>query len=253
MISGGLRIKGITKKSKEDMPLITIITVVRNGEKTLERTILSVINQSYSNIEYIIIDGASNDSTIDIIKKYEEQIDYWISEIDKGIYNAMNKGIDLATGDWINFMNNGDKYFNKDTITNVFKEYDGCDIIFGDYMRSDGIRGKSPKKVNMLFFLMERTICHQAIFERKILIQKYHFDIQYQIVADRKQLMNCYMDHAKIKYIPCIVCVYDIYGCSSDKIKFKKESFNLLYEYYGLPGIWFAIIKRFLGKIIKRK
>jgi glycosyltransferase involved in cell wall biosynthesis len=103
MQSGGLRANGITKRSQENMPLIAVITVVRNGEKTLEQTILSAINQTYTNVEYIVVDGASTDGTLDIIRKYDDRIGYWVSEPDEGIYDAMNKGIDLATGEWINF------------------------------------------------------------------------------------------------------------------------------------------------------
>jgi len=105
------------------MPLITVVTVVRNGEKTLEETILNVTNQTYKNIEYIIVDGASTDGTLDIIKKYEDRIDYWISEPDKGIYDAMNKGIDLATGEWINFMNAGDVFCDYEVIKKIIYDY----------------------------------------------------------------------------------------------------------------------------------
>src|SRR5476649_2919376 len=87
--------------------LLTVITIVLNGVNILERTILSVINQSYVSIEYIIIDGGSTDGSLDIIKKYESNIDHWISEPDKGLYDAMNKGIKMAKGEWINFMNAG--------------------------------------------------------------------------------------------------------------------------------------------------
>lgn len=93
---------------KNDYPLISIVTVVYNGEAFLEKTIQSVLSQIYKNIEYIVIDGGSTDGTVDIIKKYEEDIDYWVSEKDGGIYDAMNKGAQLATGDFINFMNAGD-------------------------------------------------------------------------------------------------------------------------------------------------
>ena len=87
---------------------ISIVTVSFNAVKTIEQTILSVINQTYENIEYIIIDGGSTDGTIDIIKKYEDQISYWVSEKDKGIYDAMNKGIDIATGDYVYFIQSAD-------------------------------------------------------------------------------------------------------------------------------------------------
>ncbi|MCI5136399.1 MAG: glycosyltransferase [Candidatus Electrothrix sp. AW2] len=112
---GGLRTQGYFKRSlpDKDKPLITVITVVFNGVQRLEETILSVIGQTYDNVEYIIIDGGSTDGTLDIIRKYEHAIDYWVSEKDRGIYDAMNKGIDLTTGEWMNFMNAGDSFFSK--------------------------------------------------------------------------------------------------------------------------------------------
>src|SRR5688572_4810851 len=92
----------------QSAPLLSIITVVYNGEQLLEKTILSILNQTYTNIEYLIIDGRSKDRTVDIIKKYENKISYWVSEPDKGIYDAMNKGMNAAKGDYIWFINAGD-------------------------------------------------------------------------------------------------------------------------------------------------
>ena len=117
---GGLRTKGYYKKSYDDKPLVSIVTVVFNGEKYLEQTIQSVINQTYDNVEYIIIDGGSTDGTVDIIKNYEDRIDYWISEKDKGIYDAMNKGINLASGEWINFMNAGDIFYDEKVLNTIY-------------------------------------------------------------------------------------------------------------------------------------
>ena len=110
---GGLRKLGHFKKSSKENPLITIITVVYNGEKFFEKTIQSIINQSYKNIEYIIVDGGSTDHSIEIIKKYENKIDYWVSENDEGIYDAMNKGIILSKGDYIGFVNSDDYLYNE--------------------------------------------------------------------------------------------------------------------------------------------
>ena len=107
---GGLRTKGYFKKSYPDKPLITIITVVFNGEKYLEETIKSVINQTYDNVEYIIIDGGSTDGTLDIIKKYEDKIDYWVSEKDNGMYDALNKGFSISQGDICAWLNADDFY-----------------------------------------------------------------------------------------------------------------------------------------------
>ena len=101
---------------KETDTLISIVTVSYNAVLTIEQTILSVINQTYPNVEYIIIDGGSTDGTVDIIKKYEDKIAYWVSEPDKGIYDAMNKGVVVATGEWINFMNAGDIFTDGDVI-----------------------------------------------------------------------------------------------------------------------------------------
>ncbi len=107
---GGLRTKGYFKYKNNQKTLLTVITVVINNDKHIEETILSVINQSYDNIEYIIIDGGSTDNTINIIKKYDHLIDYWVSETDNGIYDAMNKGCKLATGSGLCFLNSGDKF-----------------------------------------------------------------------------------------------------------------------------------------------
>ena len=107
---------------KETDTLISIVTVSYNAVLTIEQTILSVINQTYPNVEYIIIDGGSTDGTVDIIKKYEDKIAYWVSEPDKGIYDAMNKGVVVATGEWINFMNAGDIFTDGDVIDKLFHQ-----------------------------------------------------------------------------------------------------------------------------------
>ena len=102
------------------MPKISVVTVCYNAVETIEKTILSVINKTYQNIEYIIIDGASTDGTVDIINRYRDKIAYFVSEPDKGIYDAMNKGINAATGDWISFMNAGDTFYCNKTIHRLF-------------------------------------------------------------------------------------------------------------------------------------
>ena len=116
-------------------PKITIITICYNAEACIERTILSVINQTYPNIEYIIIDGNSTDNTLQIVEKYKDKITKIISEPDKGIYDAMNKGLRITTGDWVNFMNAGDSFYSNDVLGKVFcQDYSGISVIWGDAM-----------------------------------------------------------------------------------------------------------------------
>ena len=132
---GGLRTKGYFKKSYENKPLISIITVVYNGEKHLEETIQSVINQTYDNVEYIIIDGGSTDGTLEIIKKYEDKIDYWVSEKDRGMYNALNKGFSCANGEYLGWLNADDTLF-----PNAFKDIYAVFKIFPDIQWITGRR-----------------------------------------------------------------------------------------------------------------
>ena len=118
ILQGGIWTKGIYKEDTEKFSLITVITVVLNGEATIQHTIESIVQQSYPNLELIVIDGGSQDQTIEIIQSLDSKIDYWISEKDLGIYDAMNKGINLARGKWLNFMNSGDMFFSNHVVKN---------------------------------------------------------------------------------------------------------------------------------------
>ena len=131
-------------------PLLTIVTAVFNNEKFLEESILSLHNQKYANYEHIVIDGGSTDGTIDIIKKYEDKIDYWCSEKDKGIYDAFNKGMKLASGEYIGFLNSDDKYSDNafEILIRYIKENTDKDFIFGAVKKHWGILyGYKPYKI----------------------------------------------------------------------------------------------------------
>ena len=149
-MEGGLRTRNIFKKTEIDKPLISIITVVFNNEKYLEECILSLHSQKYKNYEHIIIDGGSSDNTINIIKKYEDKIDYWCSANDKGIYDAFNKGMQLAKGDYIGFLNSDDYYsYNAlELLNNYIKKYPKKDFIFGAVKKHWGVlHGYKPYKI----------------------------------------------------------------------------------------------------------
>lgn len=168
-------------------PLVSIVTVAYNAISTIEQTILSVINQTYPNIEYIIIDGGSTDGTVEIIKKYSDKITYWVSEPDKGIYNAMNKGIMKATGEWINFMNAGDTFYDDRVIENIdFNTIDKflVKVVYGDTVKKNN-SGQSYLKAKSLNELSRRIICcHQSIFISLLDKEDVLFNEDYIISSD---------------------------------------------------------------------
>lgn len=193
---------------------ITIITVTYNAEEYLEKTILSVVNQSYSNIEYIIIDGNSSDKTIDIIKKYDHKISYWVSEPDKGIYDAMNKGIKSATGEWIQFLNAGDTLAENTTVLNVSKYLDGTyDLVHGLLWRNQGERElKAPLPIDKAYDGI--FIWHPALFCKSSILKEHMFNPFYKIAGDYDFFLNCLSQNYKIKLINIPITDYMEFGVS---------------------------------------
>ena len=227
-------------------PLITIITVVYNGEQNLEETILSVINQTYDNIEFIIIDGASTDGTTDIIKKYEEKIDYWISEKDAGIFDAMNKGILKSQGDYINFMNSGDFFTNIDLINDIAKilNDEEIDFLYGHQNIADGNYSKIDIKNNIQFTYL--TICHQVIFAKKNCFENNMFDLKYRWMCDYKWLLECFLRKGvKAKYTNKEICFVEPIPnavTKNDRLKKLYERAAIGYQYFfGFKKILFYI------------
>jgi len=206
-----------------ELPLITIVTVVFNGEKYIEKTIKSIINQTYLNIEYIIIDGGSTDKTLSIISRYEMEIDYWISETDNGIYDAMNKAIKLATGKWIIFMNAGDIFFGVDTLNLVFgseAENTDYDIIYGNvHIRyPDFSRIEKPGNLNQLWSGMK--FCHQSVFVRTQLHKAKPFNSANRIAADLEFFYSAYKSGTRFNYVDIIIASVLTGGLSeSNRIK----------------------------------
>ncbi|QUX93718.1 glycosyltransferase [Marinomonas sp. A3A] len=214
---GGLRTQGYFKQSKEGKPLITVVTVVYNGESLLEETILSVINQTYDNVEYIIIDGGSSDGTLDIIRKYQHAIDYWVSEKDSGIYDAMNKGIDLATGDWINFMNSGDCFYSSTILSEIFSNLSSQDeiVIYGNRQviyPSGRARLVKAGLINNLW--KGSQFCHQASFTKVQYHKMNIFDINIKIVADFDFFYRAWKNDEKFKYVDIVLANIESGGIS---------------------------------------
>lgn len=186
---GGLRTRGYFKQHSTQEPLITIVTVVFNGAQFLEETILSVINQTYSNIEFIIIDGGSTDDTIDIIKKYEFAIDYWVSENDGGIYFAMNKGISLMMGQWAYFLNCQDTLIDTHTMTTLAKLLHKDDLIvhFNCEVRDNSGEEVFVRPYPKFPQCLEKWPCvqHQSVFCQSSVIRKNQgFRTDFKLLAD---------------------------------------------------------------------
>jgi len=198
---GGLRfLKTYPRKNvPEYPPSISAITVCLNSEKYLEETIKSVINQTYNNIEYIIIDGGSTDTTLEIIQKYKNEIDCWISENDKGIYDGMNKGVDLAKGEWIIFINVGDKFYKSNTIEKIFLGNDyNANFIYGDCEIVYNPKFSRIQQAGEIKNLWKGMIfSHQSLFTRNNVFKRYIFNINNKIGADFEFIYNCYINKYK--------------------------------------------------------
>ena len=211
---GGLRTKGYFKKAYDHKPLVSIITVIFNGEKYLEQTIQSVINQTYDNVEYIIIDGGSTDGSVGAIKKYEEQIDYWISEEDDGIYDAMNKGMSLASGEWINFMNAGDVFYDEQVLNRIYmnpKLFQEIDFIYSDTL----LDGKEILTCD----IENNLIIHQSLIYRRRIHQEVgtYLVNKNLLISDYLFFMLC--KHRNWYKSEVIISVYNTEGISNQNYK----------------------------------
>lgn len=218
----------------ENNPLISVVTVSYNAVLTIEQTILSVINQTYPYVEYIIIDGGSTDGTVDVIKKYADRIAYWVSEPDKGIYDAMNKGIKMATGKWINFMNSGDSFYNDDVIKGIqFEKIPSkVRVIYGDNMRLWKSGQKEYHYAYPIDMISRKIIgCHQSVFVSLLDKEDVYFDMKYKLCADYNQIYNFYRKYGKITFIykSLPVSVYEFEEGVSSVLKSKcmKEKMSI--------------------------
>ena len=235
-------INGIHKSSSAEYPLISVITVVFNGEKYIEQTILSVINQTYKNIEYIIIDGASTDGTCDIIKNYEDKIAYWISEPDKGIYYAMNKGI-MAVNDknsYILFLNADDYLYGNSSIERIVSKIKNEDFIYGKILSIGNSTSVLLGKELTLDQLSVSMIQHQSTFVKKRLFDDLGiFNSSYKIAADFDFAIRVMKSKFSKQFINEIVAVMRMGGAGSKnyQITFREKSQIISCHYKGFNKI----------------
>ncbi len=216
---------------------ISVVTVCYNAVDTIEETMLSVLNQTYTNVEYIIIDGGSTDGTVDIIKKYADRLAYWVSEPDRGIYDAMNKGIAAATGDYINFMNSGDKFVDNDTIKNAVNIFpNNIDIIFGDSIEKDNQNNIFFKKcsANPDDLKNGPTYRHGASFVRSSIHKSHLFDLlkecQFGFGLDYNNIWTLYQEGYKFQKIELPILIYEKEGISCNAAKSHKYIFRIIHQ-----------------------
>ncbi len=202
------------------MPKFSIITINLNNSAGLEKTIYSVRNQTYRDFEHIIVDGGSTDESLRIIDKYRDGFSYWVSETDTGIYNAMNKGIQKATGDYCFFLNSGDSLFQFDTLNHVSKSIVNQEIYYCDvmlvYNQNRKIRKTHPEN-NLLYYLSYEMICHQGILFRRDILHKMNlFSEKYKYCSDYEMLIKMILDPMiRFKKINEVLSDYDMQGFSN--------------------------------------
>ena len=254
------------KRKGEGKPLISIITVVYNGEKYLEETLLSVINQTYDNVEYIIIDGGSTDGTVDIIKKYEDKIDYWVSEKDKGISDAFNKGVKVANGDYINFQGDGDGFYSSDSLEKVFSGINPKEDIFIsakieriDEAGKEIFVSKQAKYFDKKSLLFRMSMPHQGLFTHKSYFEKYGlFDVNNTFCMDYEHLLRAYHEFPKVVTKDIIVARWRTDGIGNGRIlEIFKEYDNIKRENRVANGLvldfinYWTLLKYYVKKLIK--
>lgn len=212
----------------------SIITINYNNKEGLEKTIQSVLGQTFRDYQFIIIDGGSTDGSIDTIKQNADYIDYWVSETDGGRYPAMNKGIKQAKGDYLNFMNSGDTFHSPTVLEDIAKMNLTEDIITGGFFNQEkGIKHIiMPQEVTLLTML-KNTFNHQATFIKRQLFNKRLYDENYVIQSDAKfNYLSIIYDNCSVRIIDYIVANYDFNGISSNLTLVDKEWDQLLAELF---------------------
>lgn len=223
---------------------ISIITICYN-EPDIQKTCESIVNQTFQDFEWVVIDGGSNQQTLEILNNYRDRINVFISEKDSGIYNAMNKGIKLASGDYLNFLNAGDIYYDNDSLSKVAKQLDDVDIIFGDlkFLQDgkwrQGFVKKYPDKIEPGWFIDE-SLPHPSSFIKKELFDKHGlYNENYKIVSDwEKWIEFIEVNKCSYKHIPIVISSYNCKGIASNSDELhQRERAEVILKYYNIKNI----------------
>ncbi len=219
-------------------PFLSIITINYNDAVGLEKTIQSVISQTFQDFEYVVIDGNSIDDSVTVIQKYENKIHHWISENDTGIYNAMNKGIRFAKGDYFLFLNSGDLLNGATALKDFIAHPDfNGDIVYGDYKFENG--GKVyPDSLTPLFFVRSSLPHQSTFFKREVFDKMGLYDERYKIVSDRAFFIKCFLSNQFVfQYINYALTIFDLSGVSNEPLHKERqvlENEKMFEEYYSV-------------------
>lgn len=222
---------------------VTVVTVCRNVLESLKKTVDSVLVQKYDRLDYVIIDGASSDGTLQYLESISDSRVRFVSEPDKGIYDAMNKGIGLAQGEFVIFMNAGDTFFSDDVIGRFFPTYSDSDVVYGSVVKNGIVKpAENPHNGHRMYF------CHQCVFTRIECLKQFPFDISHRMSADFKQFKQLFKAGAKFTRTDIPVADFDTSGVSNvqrskglaDNISVIKETDSFFDRLKLLPRISFT-------------
>ena len=213
---------------------LSIITINYNNLEGLKKTADSILQQTWTDWEWIVIDGKSSDGSYDFIKQHENKIAYWCSEPDKGVYNAMNKGIRHAQGDYLIFMNSGDSFYDNEILNGVFSLNPQEDVLYGDWIqlfkdRNQEFKIYAPKEFS-LYFIINDNICHQAIFVKRSLLQQKGYDERYRLYADWAKWIELTLQGCSFRYVPFTICYYEMGGLSCQLTEYIEKEKRMLQE-----------------------
>ncbi len=233
----------------QNLPKISVITVVYNSVDSVEKTIRSVLSQSYRNFEYIIIDGGSTDGTVDVINKYISSINIFISEKDEGIYDAMNKGIKLSSGDFVGLINSGDVYC-LDAFQRLIHEsrIHRADVYYSDMLLAIPSGASRLIKANHKFLFWDMTINHPTCFVRKEMYDVAKYDISYRIAGDYDFFSYCKANGSAFHKIDGVLAYMGLTGASSDIDLSIQERTQVHRKYYGFI---YSRIRSYLSIVLK--
>ena len=222
-----------------ERPKVSIITINYNNLEGLKRTVRSVLNQSYSDFEYLIVDGDSTDGSKEFVQENTESLSFWISEPDSGIFNAMNKGIMNSRGDYLLFLNSGDEFTSEEALSDFVGHPNfGGDIVYGDYSFDNG--GKQYPDELTPFYFMRTSLPHQStLFNRTVFDEMGGYDERYKISSDRAFYLKCFLsENYQFQHLPVALSRFDLSGLSNSsewkeqKVREDQQIFKDLYGIY---------------------